>query len=228
MHLRALREAAGAVEGFLAAPSLTRVERLPGRLFSLEDRLRRQSERLLPPAGPPACRPGCSYCCHQDVAVSPPEALAIAHHLRVALSPAELAGLISRVAIAAARLRDAGGRERFLLKIPCPLLSDGRCIVYPLRPLACRGDNSLDAGVCAAAFHSPGPGQEAVPAEYPPQRAISSGLLWGAVDSLDEAGLEAGPLELTQALTVILEREDASEAWLRGERLFRSALWQEE
>jgi hypothetical protein len=227
MHLRALREGAGAAESFLAAPSPAAVKRLLARLFSLEARLTLQAERRLPPAAPPACRPGCTYCCHQNVAVSPPEALAIARHLRTTLTSSELAGVIWRVAGTTSRLRNTGRRERFLLRVPCLLLSKGHCTVYSLRPLTCRGDNSLDAGVCAAAFDDPASTGDRAPVEYPPQRAIASGLLWGTVDALGEAGLEGGPLELTRALAVALEREDAAEAWLRGERPFHSAQWRE-
>lgn len=225
MHMRALRDSAEAAERSLVTPTIANISLLLQQLFALEARLQERARRLLPPSGLAACRPGCSYCCYQNVAVSPPELLAVALHLRTALTAEEMSRLATRVAALASQLGNAGNRERFLLRKPCPLLREGRCLVYPVRPLACRGDNSLDAEVCSAAFLNAEGGGETVPVEYPPQRAITSGLLWGAVDALDEAGLEAGPLELTRALAVALAREDAAEAWLRGERVFQSATW---
>lgn len=40
---------------------------------------------------------------------------------------------------------------------------------------------------------------------------------------IEEAGLDARALELSAALTVALEREDAGAAWLRGEAVFEAA-----
>lgn len=75
-----------------------------------------------------ACRAGCTGCCHVQLGVSSVEAAAIREHL--ASLPAE-----PRSALAA---RAAGHRPDGP-DAPCVMLGDdGRCAIYPARPLVCR------------------------------------------------------------------------------------------
>ncbi len=68
------------------------------------------------------CRAGCSACCQVELEVSEVEAAPIERALR-ALSPAARARLAERVPRAGA----------------CVMLEpDGRCAIYPARPLVCR------------------------------------------------------------------------------------------
>lgn len=71
------------------------------------------------------CGPGCCDCCRQHISVFPVEAVSIA--LAVEALPVDAAeDLRSRAARA-----PADG--------PCPLLNtDGRCALYPARPIICR------------------------------------------------------------------------------------------
>ena len=71
------------------------------------------------------CREGCDDCCRQQLTVFPVEAVAIRAHLE-ALGPSRRDNLAER-----ARALDPG-RES------CVFLTDGRCDIYPVRPLICR------------------------------------------------------------------------------------------
>ena len=97
---------------------------------------------------PPACRAGCAHCCHQTVGVTPPEVFAIYDHLRATRT----AGRTGRRRAAHSRRRrqDArhGPADRLSPDLPCPFLVDERCSIYEVRPLSCRGTNSLDAAAC--------------------------------------------------------------------------------
>lgn len=55
----------------MMAAALERVEALVARV-----------NRLSPPPRPIACGPGCPFCCHVRLTVSPPEILLVADHLR--------------------------------------------------------------------------------------------------------------------------------------------------
>lgn len=74
------------------------------------------------------CRAGCTGCCQVQLTVSPVEASAIRDHL--ASLPAEpRAALATRAASRRPDRPDA----------PCVMLGDdGRCAIYPARPLICR------------------------------------------------------------------------------------------
>src|SRR5688572_24063763 len=88
----------------------------------------------LPSKAQHACAPGCSFCCYLPVDVLAPEAFRIAAHLKQTRSPAELAELVYR--LAAPGGHDPGTH-------PCVFLDQGRCSIYEVRPMVCRGYNSL-------------------------------------------------------------------------------------
>ena len=107
------------------------------------------------PDRPPACRSGCAHCCHQAVGVTPPEVFAIHEHLRATRAPAELAAVVRRIRAADDRTRGMTSAERLSPDLPCPFLVDERCSIYEVRPLACRGTNSLDAAACERTLRDP-------------------------------------------------------------------------
>ena len=69
-----------------------------------------------------ACRPGCDRCC-RHLSLFPVEAYALAR-AAADLSPESRSRLL---------LRAAAGAD-----LPCPLLEEGRCLLYTARPIICR------------------------------------------------------------------------------------------
>lgn len=171
-----------------------------------------------------ACTPGCDHCCHQSVGVTMAEALTIADHVIETRSPEELATLKQRLASARERTRGLSADERYSPNHPCPFLESSRCTIYEVRPLSCRGMNSLDAQACASILRDPDAHArflatgEGAPAFLEPIRAfhaVSAGLQL----SLSELfGLDMLPLDLTAAIDALLENDAAiALRWLRGE-----------
>jgi len=183
------------------------------------------------PAGAVACKAGCDHCCYQSVGVTALEALAIAAHLRATLSTEELATVAAHVAETYRTTRGLTTAERFSPDHPCVFLQDGRCSVYEVRPLSCRGMNSLDAGECAtrlrepearAAFLATGAGSRSFMEPIRAFHAVSAGLQL----SLSELyGLDMRPLDLVAAIHLLLNGPPSTvEAWLAGETPFDEAL----
>ena len=180
----------------------------------------RATERALdrtPPPRPIACAKGCAWCCHLKVAVTPAEALRLAAHVRETLGGEELSALVRRLAETEACTWGLPWQEHIALGLPCPLLTDDACSVHPVRPLSCRGHNSLDAHQCAR--YNRFQGQITIPV-YTPQADIAAGVRAGLSDGLEAAGLQGELLELVSALRTALETPDAAARWLSGERLF--------
>jgi hypothetical protein len=100
---------------------------------------------------PPACRKGCSYCCHVAVEATVPEILAIARFVRERFTQEERDRLMEAVDANIEATEGLSGRERFFSRTPCPLLRDGACSVYEVRPVNCRSWHSEDAERCRAA-----------------------------------------------------------------------------
>jgi len=183
------------------------------------------------PAGAVACQAGCDHCCYQPVGLTPPEALAIAAHLRQTLTPEALLVLAARLAERVRETRGLSSAERFSPDHPCPFLARGQCSIYEVRPLACRGMNSLDAEECKsrlrdpaarAAFLERGSGGRSFMEPIRAFHAISAGLQL----SLSELyGLDMRPLELSLALDSLLNGPESSPGeWLNGLRPFEAAL----
>lgn len=76
-----------------------------------------------------ACSEGCAHCCHIPVALSRPEAEAIAKATGRAIDPAAKSGALG---------------ERSDHGTPCPFLEYSRCSIYDRRPAVCRSHLNLD------------------------------------------------------------------------------------
>lgn len=192
----------------------------------------RLSEALLAsaPPGSVACHAGCDHCCYQVVGVTPPEALAIADHLKQTLPAEEFERVRARIDERFERGRGLSSAERFSPDHPCVFLEGGGCSVYEVRPLSCRGMNSLDAGECAARLRDPavraeflavGRGGHSYLEPIGGAQAISAGLQLGLAELHQ---LDMRPLELAHAMHLLLHDEQMAAAWLRGERPFEPAV----
>ena len=143
------------------------------------------------------CRRGCAFCCHVDVDVTPLEAIRLAEHQRAAgLGPPS---------VAAARYA------------PCPLLADGACTAYAMRPFACRSLFSPDAKACETGFTTAA--TVFVPSlDWP--RFIACGYITGDIAALDDLGLASHLVELRQALALLLGDPTALPRWLNRQDVF--------
>jgi hypothetical protein len=169
-----------------------------------------------PPRDAVACRRGCSYCCHNAVAATAPEALLLAAHVRGRIERGELV----RDDLAA-RLRSTAGKgriERFGAKLPCALLGNALCSAYTARPLACRQVLSFLVEPCIEEFESID-GEFSVPAK-PLHHA--SNCATALLAALLSAHRPTARLEMSAALMVALETPDAEGRWLAGEDVFAS------
>ncbi|MFN3369532.1 MAG: YkgJ family cysteine cluster protein [Thermus sp.] len=88
----------------------------------------------------PSCRAGCAACCFGLVTLSRLEGEALLPHLTGPQRSRLLGEGPRRLALLREGKDDPRFPSRFFLsRIPCPLLEEGLCGVYPWRPLACRG-----------------------------------------------------------------------------------------
>jgi hypothetical protein len=182
------------------------------------------------PDHPPACRLACSHCCYQAVGVSAPEVFAIYDHLRVTSSPSELEAIARRIRDADDKTRGMTSAQRFSPHLPCPFLENDRCSIYEVRPLACRGKNSLDAGLCDRTLRDPDARAEflagtlAVPCYLEPIRAFHAVMAGMQLSLRELEGLQVLPLELTAAMRIMVdESETVPQKWLAGEDPFNAA-----
>lgn len=152
---QALGELQGALK--LARQDLPRVDNL-GRssdarnAYVIIDRVVAELKQAYPDS---LCQPGCGRCCRMHraaIRVYRSEWDPVYDYLVGTWSPERLAALVARFYAVydpyLSRLRhiqaqlDAGQRPRIEqadLPVSCPLLLDGSCSIYPVRPAICRG-----------------------------------------------------------------------------------------
>jgi Fe-S-cluster containining protein len=211
-------------QGFTATLSQHhgRVELLPALLTqafsSFEGNVEQQAE------GYPevACHKGCATCCTIRVIATAPEVLLVARYIRSVaddLRQAEV-DLVQRLTEADSDTRDRDEQQRVSLRRRCPYIDKGVCVIYPARPLACRGHASYDKRACAQAAAGR---LEEIPFSVPHMKMRS--LVQNAMQSaLRDAGYAWAAYELNHSLSIALDDEECEQAWLAGDDVFAPAL----
>ncbi len=166
-----------------------------------------------------ACKAGCAFCCYvPTVLVTAAEAVYLADWLRSHCSPEEWDELKKRLVDRQQQQKNSPVSAPGNPLIPCALLQNSQCMAYEVRPLKCRGWNSLRRDVCEHAYgHSQSSVQ--IPADayaFMMGNAVFSGLR----DSATYAGLDGRTYDLTEALLQVLDMLDAGQRWRNGERVF--------
>ena len=192
---------------------------IPLSAFFLTDHLTRRFEAEAELPHPVACQEGCDSCCYNQVELTGPEALLIGHHIARHFSAAERELLLAHVArimeiIKAMGLAEAAVRRR---EIPCPLLRNRTCSVYPARPLVCRAMHALDRERCVTELRT---GSLAGSQYYAHRHEIALSVSAGLREGCKAAGLQSEPLNLVRALNDFFTQENAVERWINGEEVF--------
>jgi Fe-S-cluster containining protein len=169
-----------------------------------------------PPHPPSACAAGCAWCCYQRIGAAVPEIIHIAEFIRREFQPEEIAALEERIHKSLEQRRVQRGH----IGIPCPLLVNNLCSVYPVRPLTCRGFNSSDPLTCERQARQKN--RIDVPM-YPPQLRLNTVVLDGMRAGTKEAGLFSDTLDLAAALAIALREPNAVDQWLQGKPAFAPA-----
>lgn len=167
-----------------------------------------------------ACRAGCDHCCHMRVVATVPEVIALRDFLVETVPARELRELKQRIVAVNERTQGLTDEEWGLGHHPCPVLVQGRCSAYEMRPLDCRAYNSTDAAACADAAQDYS--EWDVPVDIglmSKHKSAQAGLLQG----LAAAGRRPRLVELTSALRVAFCDATSIERWLEGDDTFKRA-----
>jgi hypothetical protein len=168
-----------------------------------------------------SCDQGCSWCCYLRVRVTPLEIMYLVDHLRACLPPEELLTIRQRVIRADEITRGMDGIHRLGARIPCPMLMDGKCIAYPVRPFACRFYHSLDSTECKALIDR-SDGMVTVSGVIV---RLNLGITAGLTEGLRTVGLQSHQIELNAGLRLLLDERASglTDKWLTGEQAFVEA-----
>ena len=162
------------------------------------------------------CRKGCSFCCQLRVTATVLEVTRIA-----ATFDDERRSLVLSTAEAVSGLDE---RQRLARSVPCPLLLEGACSAYELRPLTCRALLSRSANLCERLFDGGTMADKSalVPSPVTP-RLLSASLINGQIAALRDLGLASHPVELISALAALEREPTLLLRWLSREDVFARA-----
>lgn len=178
-----------------------------------------------PQVPPVACQAGCAWCCQLAVSAWPMELLVLASWLEERRTPSDVSDLLRRLrsAVAEGDAQRAATPTR-ARRLACPLLSEGRCTVYEVRPAACVGWNSAAVEPCRAFAEGDDLARSQVePLRFFSARAVPEAAAAALADcggpAFDaDGGGQGGAVDLSAGLLAVLELgvRKAAEAWLAG------------
>lgn len=170
-----------------------------------------------------ACGEGCSSCCETYVAVSIPEAIAIASHVTTQATVQKRSELLRRLRELAAARRGLGWDQ--IKPAPCAFLVDRRCSIYAARPIPCRRYHALDSSAACDAYvlKGGGPMGDDIPLGDARRMDAVQAVAIELAEACRELKLESARVELSAAVLLVLDKPDIAERWLRGDRVFASA-----
>ncbi len=103
----------------------------------------------------PDCKRGCSWCCHQPVFANSYELDALSTYVGRNFSEEAQTTLVEKASNKLTLTKNLAGEKLLNSKHPCPLLIDGACSVYDVRPVACRIYLSSNVNTCRQFYYDP-------------------------------------------------------------------------
>jgi len=166
-----------------------------------------------------ACKSGCWYCCYYRVEAHAEELLKIAEYLLKTLSADQLTGLQQQVAQNVETLRAMSHKQQLQANLPCPLLTDGVCTVYELRPARCRTFHATDVRGCRQSWEEPE--NLAIPGSLIPELyQAGEAHLEGFRKAMAAAGYDGSVYELNAALQFALSDSTPKRRFDKRKRAF--------
>jgi len=219
LRLRSLMAARDAFAGRDLAGAAAQASAAAAAAFEVSWRMARAR---VEDEAPLACRAGCDACCFQHVAILPIEAIAIAAALD--RDRDEGPGLRARLAGTDAKTHDLDAPSRRRARIPCAFLgAEGRCEIYEIRPIRCRGLHSRDAELCRWQTDQPDQAMAERGQRTGPHRAfpvepmqLADAALAGLAAACAERGIAHDAVELAHAVQLLIFAPARAHAVLTG------------
>lgn len=168
------------------------------------------------------CQRGCDYCCYYKVSASASEIFLISNFLLTRVSAECVEAILGAARSNAEQIGRMTTAQHLASNIKCPLLVDGACSVYEVRPAMCRKHHSLNVTLCRQSFEHPE--DTTIPNPEEPQVAMRAlAAIAGAREGIDKTGLDAGLYDLSAALVEACTDNKAEKRWKKGKKAFSKA-----
>jgi Fe-S-cluster containining protein len=166
-----------------------------------------------------ACCAGCYYCCYLKVDVQPGEIFLIADFVRNRFPEVRRIKILNKAKENWKKIEPLTSEQHLNAALPCPLLEEGKCSVYSVRPNACRQAHSMRAEPCKKFVENPETSEEF--AELITNvKAATSIISLGTSIAFEKAGYDSQPYDLNAALIQALENPRAEKRWWDKKQAF--------
>ena len=153
------------------------------------------------------CRKGCAWCCHQLIVVTHwDDGRQILRAARERMTQEEFEAFTGELRKQARAISELGHEAAEGRRWTCPLLKDGACAVYELRPVACRSVFSPDAATCRAMMEAED-FNELTAVQQETATVIGERAFDLQIAVNDQRRIDA-PVELRELLVRLLDDED--------------------
>ena len=177
-------------------------------------------EKEFSSGSPIECRTGCAHCCQLRVVAFPHELIAIYLYIKKSFSPDKVLEIKSSVKKQFELIRRFTQDEHFTTNVPCPLLEDNKCSVYPVRPLSCAGYHSASEAACKYSNEHPEI-VEIEKAHIPMVAGIKSVQeiqVYAVLAVLQAIGDDSEQYELIKSLHGIFQDPTVIQRWVKGRK----------
>lgn len=155
---------------------------------------------------PVACHKGCEWCCHQAVYANSYELHFLSEQLKKNFPKDGLTTLVGLAEKKQEQTTALSEKEIQKFKSPCPLLKNGSCSAYSVRPMACRIYLSTKLESCLEFYRHP-ENEENFPAliDFP----LRAGRMMneGFRAALKAYGIETAEFRLEEGLRIVLQND---------------------
>ena len=198
-------------DGYLLGKQVKNKNLLSGAIESMYEAIDQLIESLLKMAARNGirvdCRKGCSRCCQQPVFANSYELQFLGEFVKKKFSPEEQAAILRRAKEKNYRTSQLSGKAILNNKMPCPLLKDSACSVYPVRPLACRIYLSTRLSSCIQFYNQP-EAPDSIPELLGFPLRAGRMMNQGFFDALKENSLFSSELRIEEGIAGYLESGD--------------------
>lgn len=170
-----------------------------------------------------ACKRGCFFCCYLKVGVKAQEAFVIADFVRSTFTPERIAEVKKQAHENWEKIKGMDASQHLAANLPCPLLKDGACSVYPVRPMACRQFHAQDVRTCEVSFSHP-EDLTSPDSQIPDVKMAVAGAIVGVAAAFAHAEYDAIAYDLNPALLQALENPKCERRWANRKRAFEATM----
>ena len=161
------------------------------------------------------CKKGCEFCCHQPVFANIQEILLVVDYINSNFSVAQIENIQTKALDKIKKIDATSVKELLKYSHACPLLVDGACSVYPVRPMACRIYMSSDVNSCIRRYELEEEDSE-FPSLFEFLLIAGRNMNRGFSERLNNLNLQVTENRLEVILYLILSDIENQEKWLRG------------